>query len=129
MPDPKKPTTAKGHRVIGIRHALRHLKEAGLVEEDVLFPADAVSDVQADILAVAERWYIVGAKRGALEVIQAILDGHFDVEEDSEGNRTIVASNNSISWRKHLNVRVGNKKLRVGPKTYKLTLADLDFDT
>ena len=37
------------HRVIGIRHALKKLKEAGLVEDETLYASDAVDDVQDEI--------------------------------------------------------------------------------
>lgn len=35
----------KKHRVIGIRHALRKIKDAGLISDDVLYPADAVNEL------------------------------------------------------------------------------------
>ena len=36
----------KKHRVIGIRHTLKEIKNAGLISEDVLFPKDAVEELQ-----------------------------------------------------------------------------------
>jgi hypothetical protein len=69
--------SAAGHRVIGIRHTLRKLKNVGLVDEDSLYARQAVSDVQGEIMAVAERWYQIGARRGGLEILKVILDGDF----------------------------------------------------
>lgn len=35
----------KKHRVIGIRHALRKIKDAGLISDDILYPEDAVDEL------------------------------------------------------------------------------------
>lgn len=117
-----------GQRVIGIRHALKKFKEAGLVEEDSLYARDAVKDVQTKGLSIAERWYEIGAKRGALEVLDAFLDGHLKVTTDKDGKREITANVNSVTWIKALNVGVGNEKQQVSKRTYELTLEDLEFD-
>jgi hypothetical protein len=122
------PISSAGHRVIGIRHALNQLKTAGLVEQDTLYPRHAVQDVQSEILAVAERWYRVGARRGALEILEAILDGDLEVHVNNKGEREIVASKNSVTWSKRLNVNVGNTKQQIPEQTYELTLKDLEFD-
>lgn len=117
-----------GHRVIGIRHALRQLKNAGLVEEESLNPQQAVKDVQEEVLSVAGRWYEIGAKRGALEILEAFLDGHLEVRVNKNGKREIIAKVESVTWKKRLNVTVGNKKQPVAQRTYELTLEDLGFD-
>lgn len=117
-----------GHRVIGIRHALKQLKTAGLVEQDSLYPQQAVQDVQSEILSVAERWYRVGARRGALELLEAFLDGDFEVQINKSGKREIIANKNSVVWSKRLTVTVGNAKQQVPERTYELTLKDLEFD-
>jgi len=121
------PISSAGHRVIGIRHALKHLKTAGLVEQDTLYPHHAVQDVQGELLTAAERWYRIGAKRGALEIIKAFLDGHFEVQIKKNGKREIVANKGPVTWSKKLNVTVGNAKRQVPKHTYKLTLQDLEF--
>jgi hypothetical protein len=36
----------KKHRVIGIRHTLKEIKDAGLISKGVLYPADAVVELQ-----------------------------------------------------------------------------------
>ena len=120
--------SAAGYRVIGIRHTLRKLKSAGLVDGDSLYAAQAVGDVQGEMMAVAERWYQVGARRGAREILTAILDGDFEVQTGKSGKREIVASVQVVTWIKSLKVSVGNKKMRVLKRTYKLTLKDLGFD-
>ena len=84
------------HRVIGIRHVLRHLKDAGLVEEDSLYAREAVADVQDEILVRATAWYKIGAKRGALEILEALLDGKLTVRKKADGTREIVAKTDAI---------------------------------
>lgn len=116
------------HRVIGIRHTLKQLKKVGLVEEERIYPQQAVKDVQGEILSVAERWYEVAAKRGALEILEAFLDGQFEVRTNKNGKREIIANTDSVTWAKRLNVTVGNTKQQVAERTYELTLRDLEFD-
>jgi hypothetical protein len=117
------------HRVIGIRHALKAFKKSGLVENDVLYPKDAVSDVQSEILSVAQHWYKIGAKRGAIRILEAFQDGILEVAEDKAGKTEIVSRTKSpLSWSRSLNVNVGNSKQTVPKETYKLTLKDLEFD-
>ncbi len=36
----------KKHRVIGIRHTLKEIKDAGLISEDINYPADAVDELK-----------------------------------------------------------------------------------
>jgi hypothetical protein len=79
--------SAAGHRVIGIRHTLRTLKNAGLVDEDSLYAGQALGDVQGEMMAVAERWYQVGARRGAREILKVILENDFDVQTGKSGKR------------------------------------------
>ena len=116
------------HRVIGIRHTLKQLKKAGLVEEEREYPQQAVEDIQSEVLSVAQRWYGVGAKRGALEMLEAFLDGQFEVHTSKSGKREVIASTESVTWTKRLNVTVGNKKQQVAEHAYELTLKDLGFD-
>jgi hypothetical protein len=118
----------KKHRVIGIRYALRPFKEAGLAEEESFYPRDAVKDAQAKGLSIAERWYEIGAKRGARKILEAFLEGHFEITTDKDGKREIVANVDSVKWTKPLNVTIGNEKQQVPKRTYELTLKDLEFD-
>ena len=48
-------TTKAGHRVIGIRHALKAFKDDGLVDDGHNFPEDAVKDVTGGILGTCQR--------------------------------------------------------------------------
>ena len=118
-------TSSKGQRVIGIRHALKQFKTAGLVEEDTAYPVQAV---QAEMLAIAQRWYKVGYRRGAREVIGAFLCGTFEAWVDKDGARAVVANKAPITWKRALNVTVGNTKQRIPKQDYELTLPDLEFD-
>lgn len=115
------------HRVIGIRHALRQFKDAGLVEEDSMFPHEAVEDVQGEVLETAERWYKIGAKRGAREVLKALLDGRLEID-DTDGELQVLANATKLEWISALNVSIGDEKQRVPKKAYALTLRDMEFD-
>lgn len=120
--------TLKKHRVIGIRHTLRTLKDAGLIEEETLYPNDAVSDLHDEILSVARTWYKVGAKRGATEIIEEILNGNLEVKVKLDGSREIIANKEKVSWVRELNVSVGSSKKKVKSKKYKLSYTeDLGF--
>lgn len=119
--------TLKEHRVIGIRHVLKKMKDAGLVDDDRLYPNEAIDDVQDEIEKTARRWYKIGARRGALALIDALLDGKFEVTVDKNGQRTLVAHVNSVEWEKSLIVSVGNSKRQIKKKKYQLTLNDLEF--
>jgi|ERR1700676_1095484 hypothetical protein len=122
------PDKLKKHRVIGIRHALKRLKKAGLIEEEILFPDDAVDNLQNEILSVARKWYKIGAKRGALETLDAFLDRQFALQTSKTGKIEILARMSSVKWERRLNVTVGNAKQRVPKHLYKLTLQDLGFE-
>ena len=118
----------KKHRVIGIRHALKRLKKAGLIEKEILFPDEAVDSLQDEILSVARRWYKIGARRGALEILEAFLDGKFTMHTAKGDKIEIIAHVNSVTWEKRLNVTVGNDERTIPKHRYKLTLKELEFD-
>lgn len=120
-------TSSARHRVIGIRHTLKHLKNAGLIEQDTLYPHVAVQDVQAELLGVAERWYKIGARRGALEILEAFLDGHLEVKVSKTGKREIVTNKEAVAWSKKLKVTAGATKKQIAQKTYELTVKELGF--
>ena len=116
------------HRIIGIRHTLRTLKDAGLIEEETFYPDEAISDLHDEILSVARTWYKVGAKRGATEIIKELLNGNLEVKINSDGSRQILANTENISWERGLNVSVGSSKKKVKRKKYKLSYTnDLGF--
>jgi hypothetical protein len=119
----------KKHRVIGIRHVLRQLKKAGLVEENSLYAKQAVTDVQNEVLSRAVTWYRIGARRGALQVLEAFLDGTFRVRTNADGTRDILAKDDKVKWRKKLQVKVGNRKRAVKDTTYSLSTKELEFES
>jgi len=120
----------KEHRVIGIRHSLKKFKDAGLVEDESYYPSEAVENVQDEVLAVAQTWYEIGAKRGAIETINAFLDGKFKVNSNTNGELEVIAQTKTqtVSWSKRLKVTVGNEKKLIQKQKYQLTLKDLEFD-
>ena len=121
---------ANKHIVIGVRHTLRKMKDAGLIEEDTLYPKDAVSDVQAVLSEKAKDWYLIGAKRGAEEVLQAILRGELVVMKNPKtGNRTVHAHSQAIKWQKRLVINTGNAKKTIKTKTYKISTKSLGFES
>lgn len=117
----------KKHRVIGIRHALKTLKEAGLVEADAMFPSEAVDDVNTQILLTAKKWYQIGARRGAIEAIDAFLDGDFTIRTKN-GEKQVVAHSDGLEWSRRLHVTIGNTKTDVPKTHHKLDLQDLEFE-
>ena len=59
--------TSKKHLVIGIRHTLKAFKDDGLLDDDTMYPDNAVDEIKDDMLRIACKWYKIGAKRGTLE--------------------------------------------------------------
>ncbi len=116
------------HRVIGVRHALKAFKDEGLIDDDTFYPKEAVDEISDKILLVARRWYIVGAKRGALEVLEAIINGDITVRETGSNNHQLTAHVENINWTKALNVSVGAEKKKIGKKSYNLSVKDLGFE-
>jgi hypothetical protein len=117
----------QAHRVIGIRHVLRAFKGVGLVENDSMYAAQAIGDVTAEALAIAKNWYRIGAKRGALEIIETFLDGKFEIHIDKKGRREVIAHTKKVLWEKRLKITVGNRQRIVPKEKYSLTPDDLGF--
>ena len=122
------PDKLKQHRIIGIRHTLKHFKKAGLIEQEICYPDDAVDSLRAQEASIARRWYRAGARRGALEILEAFLDRKFELRTDKDNKIEIVARTKSVTWERSLDVTVGNKKLKVSKRRYKLNLKELEFD-
>lgn len=118
----------KKHRVIGIRHTLKPFKEAGLVENETLYPDEAVENVQCEMKELARTWYETGAKRGGIEVLNAFLSGKFKVKRNGDGTLIIVAKINNVSWWRRLIIKIGNDVFSIKRKEYQLTLEDLEFN-
>lgn len=115
----------KKHRVIGIRHVLKIQKEAGLVEEESLFPEDAVDDIYKRLVQKAESWYKTGLKRGMLTAIEAFQFGELEI--DAAGEMSCTANVKSLSVNKTLSVRLGGdtKNIRV---SHSIDVKDLGFE-
>ncbi len=116
------------HRIIGIRYTLKPLKQKGLVEDDTMYPNEAVEEVQDEMLRLAQRWYRIGARRGATQVLDALLQGHFYVREDNDGNLEVIAKRKQVSWERGLRVRVGHKKNRISKRRYTIRIEELGFE-
>src|SRR5689334_3254953 len=110
--DPK--ARDRKHRTIGIRHVLKKMKNAGLVEHDSMYADEAVSDIQNCTEQCIVTWYQVGAKRGALEILDAFLDGTLKVTRNKKtGKKEIISSVDDFTWVKRLKITVGKKKRTV----------------
>lgn len=117
------------NRVIGIRHALRAFKNDGLLDDDTFYPDDAVDEIKDDMLWIARKWYRIGARRGAVELLDAFLNGDFEVKTKKNGKIEIVANKDAISWKRGLNVSVGNEKRHLKRRKYSLKIKkDLGFE-
>ena len=116
------------HRIIGIRYTLKPLKQKGLVEDDTMYPNEAVEEVQDEMLRLAQRWYRIGARRGTTEFLDALLQGDFYVREDNDGNLEVIAKKKQISWERGLRVRVGQKRKRISKRRYIIRIEDLGFE-
>lgn len=117
------------HRVIGIRHALKAFKDDGLLDDDTFYPDDAVNEIKDDMLRLARKWYRIGARRGALETIEAFLNGDLEIKRKKRGGIEIIANKAELSWSRGLNVTVGAEKKRIKKRKYKLEIKkDLGFE-
>jgi hypothetical protein len=117
------------HRVIGIRHALKAFKEDGLLDDDTYYPDDAVNEIKDDMLRLARQWYKIGARRGALVMLEALERGDIEIAKTINGAIETVAKKTELSWSRSLNVTVGTEKKQVSIRTYKLRMKnDLGFE-
>ena len=123
-------TTDAGNRVIGIRHVLRKLKDEGLVDEDSLYADEAVEDIRQEAVAIARRWYGIGARRGVNELLDAIERGDVVVEYDGENAGTALFSipKAGLVWWRSLSVTVGAEKIRVKRKKYRVSRRDMGME-
>lgn len=117
------------HRVIGIRHTLKAFKDDGLIDDDTMYPDDAVDEIKDEILLIARKWYKIGAKRGSLETLDAFLEGKFEIGKTKRGKVEIIANIDELSWKRGLNVTVGGEKKHIDSCTHKIRIKkDLQFD-
>ncbi len=88
----------------------------------------AVEEVKDEMLKITQRWYHIGARRGAREVLEAFLNDKFELRQAKKGNLEIIANENDLAWERSLTVRVGNEKRKISKKEYKLNVTkDLGF--
>jgi hypothetical protein len=110
----------KEQRVIGIRHTLKEFKNEGLVDSDTCYPVDAVDNVKDKATLTAKRAYWLGARRGAIVVIDAFLNEDMVIEKDNSGNLEVTANIDKLNWEKAVNVTFGSNKIRVEKNKYRL---------
>lgn len=118
----------KKHRVIGIRHALKAFKDDGLIDDDTFYPNGAVGEINNELLITAQKWYKIGAQRGALELLDSIIGGDFEVKKSKDGKIEIIACVDELVWNRSLNVTVGDNKKKLKKRKYKLKIEDLGFE-
>jgi hypothetical protein len=118
----------KQHRVIGIRHALKAFKGDGLIDDDTFYPYEAVDEIKDEILIKSRKWYKIGAKRGALELLDSIINGDFEVKKGKDGKIEVIAHVDEVAWNRSLNVKVGDNKKKIKKKQYRLKIEDLGFE-
>jgi hypothetical protein len=117
------------HRVIGIRSVLKALKKDGLLDDDIMYADDALTELKDQMLHLARIWYRIGAKRGVLEALEAFLNGDLEARKNKRGSAEIVAHTDELSWERGLNVTVGADKTRIKKRRYSLSVkADLGFE-
>ena len=123
-------TTDEGNRVIGIRYALRKLKDEGLVDEDSFYPDQAVEDIQGEAVAIATKWYQIGARRCVNELPDAIERGDVLVEYDSRdgGGARFFIPKPGLAWRRRLRVKVGTETIRVKRREYRVSPRDMGVE-
>jgi len=119
----------KKHRVIGIRHTLKKLKDSGLIDDEIFYPEEAVEEIQDEIILKAIKWYKIGAKRGILEFIKAILNKDIEIKMDENGNIEISTNLDKIVWTRQLKINIGNKKIKTKTKVYIDFIKDLEFNS
>jgi|LSQX01.1.fsa_nt_gb hypothetical protein len=118
----------KKHRVIGIRHTLRKLKDEGLVDDSTNYPDVAVGDIKDEAILTAKKAYWIGARRGANEVIEAFLNGDLVIGKDNNGNPEITANIDTLKWEKSVRVTFGVNKIIIPKAKYRLDIKkNLDF--
>lgn len=116
------------HRIIGIRHTLKTFKGDGLIDDETYYPNDAVDEVKDGIVEKSQKWYKIGARRGALEALEAIIQGGIKVKKKKDGTYELIAYVDALEWERELKVKVGNQKKKIKKKKYKLSIRSLGFE-
>lgn len=116
------------HRVIGIKHTLKAFKNDGLIDEEVNYPDDAVDEIKDSIIEKSKKWYRIGARRGALEALEAIIQGNIQVKKKKDGTYELTAYIDALEWERDLRVKVGDEQKKIKRQKYKLTTKALGFE-
>lgn len=116
----------KKHRVIGIRHALKVLKETGLIEERITFPQDASEEIVNLIVETALKFYQLGAETGVNKTIDYFIDEKFETYKRN-GNRIISSNVNSVKWQHTFPVQAGYTESKV-VKNIRIPVSKLGFE-
>lgn len=116
------------HRVIGIKHTLKAFKNDGLIDDEINYPDDAVNEIKDSIVEKSKKWYRIGAKRGALEALEAIIQGNIKVKKNKDGTYELTAYIDSLEWERELKVTVGDEQKKVKRQKYKISTKALGFE-
>lgn len=114
------------HRVIGIRHALKELKNKGLIEPEINFPKDASEELVELIVETALKFYELGAEIGVNKTIDYFIDEKFETYKRN-GKRTVTSNVNSVKWQHTFSVPAGITDNKV-VKNIRLPIKKLGFE-
>jgi hypothetical protein len=117
----------KKHRIIGIRHTLKKLKDNGLVEDGTNYPDIAVSNIKDELSRKSIKWYQIGYKRGAKEVLDRLLNQKILVKYDKNGDLFLETKLKKITWTKKLKIKTGKAIRTLPAQKFKIEIRDLDF--
>lgn len=114
------------HRVIGIRHALKELKDKGLISDEIMFPADASEQLIELIITTALQFYELGAQTGVSKAIDYFMDGKL-VTHKRKDSRVIKAHIGAVTWQHTFPVPTGYTENKV-VKQIRIPIASLGFE-
>lgn len=118
--------TRKG-KIVGTLQLAGRPRRSESAVQDTYNPQHATEEVDEVIVAKAVEWYRLGAMRGAMEALQAMLDGTVTVRRARSGKLQLVAGKPAIVWKQSLTVNTPSERIRTEPYTHKLTFEALGF--
>ena len=68
---------------------------------------------------------MIGASRGAKEVIGFLKRGSLKLHKDSDGKKQVTSGGTQLSWTRRLNVKVGGRKKHIKKTKWVLDIGDL----
>ncbi|MFM4705356.1 hypothetical protein [Aeromonas bivalvium] len=117
----------KKQRVIGIRHALKDLKNNGLISEQITFPSDASNEIIELIIKTAIEFYELGSKTGVEKTLNYILNEKYTTYKRN-GRRKILADFQTMTWQHTFPVQAGYSKSKV-IKSIRIPIKELGFES